>query len=54
MLQRYDKLPIRLVWGRGREGGKIVARRRADIPWKTEGVSMQRKGSCMVSRWRTL
>lgn len=54
MLQRYDKLPIRLVWRRGGEGVKIVARRRVEMPWETDGVSMQRKVDCMLSRWRTL
>ena len=54
MLQRYDKLPIRLVWRRGGEGVKIVVRRRADTPWGREGVSMQRKGGCMVSFRRGL
>lgn len=44
MLQRYDKLPICLVWGRGGEGEKIVARRRADIPWEVEGGIYIEKG----------
>ena len=54
MLQRYDKLPIRLVWRRGGEEGKIVVRRRVEMPWEAEGVSMQRKGGRMASRWRGL
>ena len=44
MLQRYDKLPIRLVWERGGEGRKIVARRRGEMPWETEGGIYVEKG----------
>ena len=44
MLQRYDKLPICLVWRRGGEGVKIVARKRADTPWETEGGIYAEKG----------
>ena len=44
MLQRYDKLPIRLVWRRGAEGVKIVARKRVEMPWKTEGGIYAEKG----------
>ena len=44
MLQRYDKLPICLVWGRGGEGEKIVARRRVEMPWETEGGIYAEKG----------
>ena len=44
MLQRYDKLPIRLVWRRGSEGRKIVARKRLEMPWETEGGIYAEKG----------
>ena len=44
MLQRYDKLPIRLVWRHGGEEGKIVARRRAEKPWGREGGIYAERG----------
>lgn len=49
MLQRYDKLPIRLVWRRGAEGVKIVARKRVEMPWGMEGGIYAEKGGLYAS-----
>ena len=54
MLQRYDKLPIRLVWSVVAKGEKSWLGGGWRCLGKQRGVSMQKKGGCMVSFRRGL